>query len=215
MKQADVEAWNRFWEEPDAGLQWKHGAAAELVENEPVLDVGCGSGLLLELLRDKGLRFLVGCDVASSSVRRVRDKGLDVIRCDAEKALPFRSGSFATATLVDVLEHTWKPADLLAEAARVAREVVVVVPNFNSLVARSQVVLGRVPENNTPRKRHAYWFNLDVLASTAAAAGLELATTRLHTFRHRDSLLGPPFRLLGRMRPQLFALAFAVRLRRP
>ena len=60
MKPADLAYWDRFWREPNVGLQWKHWAARDLVETEPVLDIGCGSGLLLELLRKKGLDSLVG-----------------------------------------------------------------------------------------------------------------------------------------------------------
>ena len=160
----DSSYWNRFWEGPEIGLQWKHNVAAELVASEPVVDIGCGSGLLLELLRQRGFRSLLGCDISSSSSKLLKEKELDTLLCDANRPLPFVSDSFATATLVDVLEHSFDPERVLAEAARVAREVVVVVPNFNSVVARVQVAMGRVPENNTPRKRHVYWFNYETLA---------------------------------------------------
>ena len=64
----DSSYWNRFWEGPEIGLQWKHKVAAELVASEPVVDIGCGSGLLLELLRQRGFRSLLGCDISSSSI---------------------------------------------------------------------------------------------------------------------------------------------------
>jgi methionine biosynthesis protein MetW len=209
----DTAYWNRFWEGPDVGLQWKHLAAAELVEEDPVLDIGCGSGLLLELLRDKSLRSLTGCDIAASSTAILASKGLRALRCDVERPLPFRSGSFATATLVDVLEHTFYPETLLAEAARVAREVVVVVPNFNSIVARLQVMAGRVPENNTPRKQHVTWFNYAKLREVVSSAGLEVVSERFHTFKYDHRFAAAPFRVLGRARPTVFSLAFGVRLR--
>jgi len=212
MKSSDVRYWNQFWQGPDVGRQWKHIAASDLVESEPVLDVGCGSGLLLELLREKGFRSLTGCDIASSSTKILSAKGLRALRCDVERPLPFASGSFATATLVDVLEHTFHPARLLTEAARVAHEVVIVVPNFNSVVARLQVMAGRVPENNTPRKRHVYWFNYRTLREVVSSVGLEIAAERFHSFKYDDRLLGAPFRLLGRARPPVFSLAFAARL---
>jgi methionine biosynthesis protein MetW len=214
MKPADTAYWNQFWEGPDVGLQWKHLAAAELVDTDPVLDIGCGSGLLLELLRDKGLRSLTGCDISSSSTEILASKGLSALRCDVERPLPMRSESFATASLVDVLEHTFYPERLLAEAARVAREVVIVVPNFNSIVARLQVLAGRVPENNTPRKQHVTWFNRRKLEQVVSSAGLEIAAERFHTFKYNHQLFAAPCRMLGAVRPSLFSLAFAVRLHR-
>jgi methionine biosynthesis protein MetW len=213
MNSADLRYWDHFWQGPDPGRQWKHVAASELVQTEPVLDVGCGSGHLLELLRDRGFRSLTGCDISSTSMRILSTKGLRALRCDVEQPLPFASGSFATATLVDVLEHTFQPAKLLTEAARVAREVVIVVPNFNSVVARLQVVAGRVPENNTPRKQHVYWFNHRQLGEVVSSAGLTVAAERFHSFKYDHRLIAAPFRLLARARPTLFSLAFAARLR--
>jgi SAM-dependent methyltransferase len=159
-------------------------------------------------------RGIFGCDIARSSLAILREKGFATVRCDAERSLPFATASFATATLVDVLEHTFYPAELLSEAARIADEVIIVVPNFNSVVARYHVLVGRVPENNTPRKQHVYWFNREALRSVIASVGLEVVEERFHTFKYRSRFLAAPFRTLGRLRPTLFSLAFAARLRR-
>lgn len=214
MKHSDIAYWDGFWEAPDVGVQWKHHAACELVERDPLVDIGCGAGHLLDLVRDKGLGSVVGCDIAPSSLSLLRDKGFATVRCDADRPLPFATGSFATATLVDVLEHTFYPARLLSEAARIAEEVVIVVPNFNSVVARCQVLLGRVPENNTPRKQHVYWFNRDAFRSVIAETGLQVVEERFHSFKYRSAVLAAPFRALGWLRPTVFSLAFAARLRR-
>ncbi len=213
MKSADIQYWDHFWAGDDLGPQWKHLAAADLADAEPVLDIGCGSGLFLEMLKGRGMRRLVGCDISATSARKTLGRGFAALRCDAATDLPFVDGSFATVSLIDVLEHTFEPSRVLREASRVGREVILVVPNFNSLVARIQVQLGRVPENNTPRKRHTYWFNYDVLMNLLASLDMEILTVRFHAFKYRHALLSRPFNLLTTIRPQLFALAFAVKAR--
>ena len=213
MKNREVGYWNGLWQGPDLGVQWKHRAAAALVEHQPVLDIGCGAGHFLDALRERGLENLIGCDLALSSAQTLAAKGLPALCCDAEGRLPFPDHHFATVALIDVLEHTFEPERILTEAARVAKEIVLVVPNFNSVTARYQVLRGNTPENNTSRKRHVHWFNYASLKRLLASLDLELISERFHTFKYQSRILGPPFRLLGCIRPQLFSLAFALRVR--
>jgi methionine biosynthesis protein MetW len=206
------EYWDRLWEGKDHGLLWKHVAAASLVDVEPVLDVGCGRGVMLELLRSEGKERSFGCDISWTSAQLLSERGLKVVCCDADGLLPFRDGSFGTVTLVDVLEHFFDPAQILLEACRVAEQVVIVVPNFNSVAARYRVLFGRVPENNTSRKRHAYWFNQQTLEKLLVSLNLPVIDRLYQPFKSGDFLLSAPFNLLARVRPQLFSLSFAVKI---
>lgn len=43
-----------------------------------VLDVGCGEGLFLELLRNLGFQKLSGIDLSGSMIKRAQQKGLKV-----------------------------------------------------------------------------------------------------------------------------------------
>ena len=150
MKNREIDYWNSLWQGPDLGVQWKHRAAAALVEHQPVLDIGCGAGHFLDALRQRGLEELVGCDLALSSAKALSARGLPALCCDAERPLPFPDRHFAAVALIDVLEHTFEPERVLAEAARVAREIVLVVPNFNSVTARYQVLGGECPRITPP-----------------------------------------------------------------
>src|SRR5438876_441137 len=70
-----------------------------------VLDVGCGSGLLLELLGGDGHR-VVGADLRPEGLRRAREADPEawLVRADATD-LPFRDACFDLVLLLDVLEH--------------------------------------------------------------------------------------------------------------
>lgn len=199
---------NARWSGTDQSLEFRHHAALSLIPEGTILDLGCGDGLTLELLRAAG-REARGADVSEEAIRKCHEKGLLADRCDLSEPLPYADGSFTTVVLLDVLEHVYDPEMLLKEAARVAQGYVVIsVPNFSSLPARIQVLLGRVPENNLPQKGHVYWFNYAVLRCLAKRTGLSVETNRMNTFF--------PARLLGtlpcKLLPNMFALSYVARL---
>lgn len=190
--------------------EFRHDAALALITDGPVLDIGCGDGLLLSLLKERGIEA-EGIDISPEAAARCTELGLTARTYDPAQTFPFPDGAFETVVLLDVLEHVYDPVALLKEAARVSRAAVIVgVPNFSSLPARIQVLFGRVPENNQPNKGHVYWFNDHVLHGVARSAGLEERRRLMNTFR--------PFAWFGeffpRLAPGLFALSFVARFER-
>ena len=85
-----------------------------------VLDLGCGTGALLEPLRRRGYRAL-GLDVRPEGLASVRARDPDawVVQAEADR-LPLRDGSVDAVLALDVLEHVDDSA-VLAEVARVLR----------------------------------------------------------------------------------------------
>lgn len=96
-----------------------------LVEVTPekgyVLDIGCGSGEIARLLMQRKPGLVVhGIDIY------VRENThIPVTAFDGEH-LPFQAKSFDVAMMVDVLHHADKQVQITKEAARVAREAVVI-----------------------------------------------------------------------------------------
>ncbi len=72
---------------------------------EPVLDVGCGRGEWLDLLRESGL-MASGVDSNRVTIRQCRERGLDVAEGDAIEYLQaLRSDSMGAITAMHVVEH--------------------------------------------------------------------------------------------------------------
>jgi SAM-dependent methyltransferase/glycosyltransferase involved in cell wall biosynthesis len=76
-----------------------------LHDHAPVLDVGCGRGELLELLRDAGVEAR-GVDLDPGMVARCAEKGLDVALLDGVAALEgVEDGSLGAVFCAQVIEH--------------------------------------------------------------------------------------------------------------
>jgi SAM-dependent methyltransferase len=141
-------------------------------------------------------------------VNRARAAGFNAEVGDALAGLPYGDDEFATVCALDVLEHLLDPLTALRELARIGREVIVATPNFNHLKARLTVAAGRVPFQNKPARGHSYWMNHQVLARLSDEAGLRAVEWRFEP----SSRLGSVGQRLADLRPNLFAVAFAVRL---
>lgn len=92
-----------------------------------ILDIGCGSGMSLLPLLDRGLN-LTGIDPSPYMLDQAHERlgsQVDIHRGTAED-LPFDDNAFDTAFLFTSLEFTDRPAKAIEEACRVAKDRVVI-----------------------------------------------------------------------------------------
>ncbi|MCB9591506.1 MAG: methyltransferase domain-containing protein [Sandaracinaceae bacterium] len=107
---------------------------APLVQDRRVLEIGCGTGLLLSRIAELADEA-VGVDLSPGMLEQARARGLEVVEGSAT-ALPFEDASFDLAFSFKVLAHVEPIEAALREAARVVRpggHVVVDVYNRWSL----------------------------------------------------------------------------------
>ncbi len=104
-----------------------------------LLDVGCGPGTLLGLLKDRGFRTL-GLDFSAEAAHVAEvENGVRVVVGSLEQAA-FPDQSFDIVTLFHVMEHVTNPRSILAEVARILKPegvVVLQVPNIDSFQFRA------------------------------------------------------------------------------
>src|SRR3954464_16066111 len=74
-----------------------------------ILDIGCGRGELLYMLRERGYGHAEGIDVSPEQVQVARGRGLEITQGDFMPFLAGRPDTFDAICAIDVLEHFDKP----------------------------------------------------------------------------------------------------------
>lgn len=112
-----------------------------------VLDLGCGRGeLLYPLVRDKHIRAQ-GIELDDKAIQECVKKGLSVFHDDIENSLPeFPDHSFDYVILNQSMQEVKKVDDVIHEALRIGRKVIVGFPNFAYIKSRLMLFFrGRAP----------------------------------------------------------------------
>lgn len=112
-----------------------------------VLDLGCGSGELLYMLKEKKNVYATGVDIEEKMVLNCIKKGLSVFQGDLDEGLKdYESGSYDYVVLSHTLQVVKRPKELLSEMLRVGKKVIVNFPNFGHMGIRLQLLFkGRMP----------------------------------------------------------------------
>tara|TARA_B100001121_G_C18512119_1_gene537178 strand:- start:2 stop:604 length:603 start_codon:yes stop_codon:yes gene_type:complete len=116
-----------------------------------VLDVGCGDGILMELLiREKDVDIR-GIEISKIKVQNCIAKGLTVIEGNAEEDLKqFPDKSFEYVILSQTLQAFLNPEKVINELLRIGRQAIVTIPNFGYWRIRLHLLLkGTMPVTKT------------------------------------------------------------------
>jgi 2-polyprenyl-3-methyl-5-hydroxy-6-metoxy-1,4-benzoquinol methylase len=134
-----------------------------------LLDVGCGSGTYLALMRELGWT-VHGVELDPGAVRTAREAGLDVRQGAMDDLDPQLDGTFDVVTAGHVIEHTHDPVAALAAVRNVLRpggRLWLGTPNLDS--AGERLFGSRWRALDPPR--HLVLFDRDALTFALHRAG--------------------------------------------
>lgn len=193
------------------------GFVERFARDRDVLEVGCGTGLLL-LRMQRFSRTVRGVDLSPGMLEKAKARGLDVLVGSATE-LPFASESFDVTCSFKVLAHVPEIERALDEMARVTRPGGVVIAEFynpRSLrgLAKRLAPPGRVAEgkhegevftrfDSPARARELMGRKLDVIATrgirivTPAARLMKNRLARAVLSRAERALADTPFSRFG------------------
>ncbi|MEM2169786.1 MAG: class I SAM-dependent methyltransferase, partial [Candidatus Bathyarchaeia archaeon] len=159
----------------EAAMMAVMGLSAE--KRGRLIDIGCGNGQFLALMRDLGWEVL-GVEPDVEAARVAEDTfGIKVIPSTLEEAsLPDASAD--VITMNHVIEHVHDPITLLKECRRVLRPggmLVVVTPNLNSFGRR---LWGKAWLHWDP-PRHYFIFSAKSLLDCARRTGLQVKACQI------------------------------------
>lgn len=139
-----------------------------------LLDVGCGTGLFLDVAQRAGWEAF-GLDASDYAVSTRSADLAGRIQTGTLESVDYGAGSFDVVTMFDSFEHVYHPAAFAKRVARILTPgglAVVATPNYDSWMRRalgSRTVSFKIPE-------HVAYYTRETLA-TAVSESLEIIHT--------------------------------------
>jgi len=174
-----------FWlpieEEPNLFLRWIHrrhfAIRCHVVESffpngGNLLDIGCGTGGFLAMLRRNNRWYGVGVDINEQAASVARRQGLCVF-CGDLNQMFLPAGFFDVATMWEVLEHVRDPLNILKTIHHLLKPkgiLLLSTPNANSWQAR----LWRESWKGWDTPRHLQIFSLQTLRELLNRSGFTI-----------------------------------------
>ena len=188
--------YGRIWTDPAA--VWRQNVIAYRTElglidamiprtarRGAALDVGCGYGVLVQLLTERGYDA-VGCEIGKPALAHCRERGLKVVRAAAPE-LPFPDGAFQLVVTSHVIEHVLDPAAFVRSLFRVlapgGSAVIITDHRWTTEFAYKRTLArlrGRVPPFCTSTD-HTFVFAPQHVSALLTQAGCENINTAAFT----------------------------------
>lgn len=178
---------------------------AELVDHgHRVLDLGCGDGSFLKMLKEERGAEVLGIELDPDLIAECIANGVPVVQMDLDDELDFADNdSFDLVILSQTLQQTRRPDQLMRKIVRVGKMAAISMLNFGYLSCRAQLVL----RGTMPRTREIpyQWYNTPNIHH-ATIKDFRRLCRHLDIRIVQEIPIGPSFPLLSAGWPNLFAV---------
>jgi SAM-dependent methyltransferase len=200
------------------GLRATYGAALDraagyLSSRHGLLDVGCGSGFVLEVAKEHGWTDVRGVEPSGDAIAKAAPGIAPLIVQDMMREGLFEDGSLSLVTLFQVLDHMPDPAGLLRDCRRILRPGGVILAFNHNVTAWSARVLGeRSPIIDV---EHTFLYSPQTMRRLFSEAGFEVLgvtpVSNTYSVSYLTHLLPLPRALKQSLIPRLRATALGRR----
>jgi len=178
---------------------------AELVERgHRVLDLGCGDGSFLKMLKNEHGAEVLGIELDPDLIAESIANGVPVVQMDLDDELDFADNdSFDLVILSQTLQQTRRPDQLMRKIVRVGKMAAVSMLNFGYITCRAQLVFrGAMPRT---REIPYQWYNTPNIHH-ATIGDFRRLCRHLGIRIIQEIPIGPSFPLLSAKWPNWFAV---------
>ena len=108
-----------------------HYITKHIAPNSRVLEIGCDNGDLLHHIQNHKNADCRGLEISMTGVRTCMKRGLSVVQGNADTDLSdYPDNCFDTTLLINTLQATMFPKQVLENVARISDTIIVTIPNF-------------------------------------------------------------------------------------
>jgi len=164
-------SYETYWEErentgiiPEPARRRARGILPFISAGDTVLDIGCGTGETLEVIRQATGIEGTGMDISDRALSSVASKGFATLSIDLTAEGAYVPSVFDHIVMFEVIEHIADAETMLSKLqGRFRKNLFITTPNLGYIAHRLRMLFGRFPVTYMldPREHVRYWTTRD------------------------------------------------------